>query len=179
MEADQILESLANYIWFLRASNAVCISHLLLIDRRTLMDLWRHKFEILVTFNLEKKFIIFVNSIKGIRTGTFLELASETAIWNNLTAKVSVKCIKWFAICASVKLSDLMTLITYFTMCKIKEIFKCRVLKIRINRRFLRISLRILPVRDFRVNREVKHGVYGRRQTAKITSDFLSFSCNP
>ena len=27
--------------------------------------------------------------------------------------------------------------------------------------------------------REVKHGVHGRRQTAKITSDFLFFSCNP
>ena len=27
-------------------------------------------------------------------------------------------------------------------------------------------------------NREVKHDVYGRRQTAKITSDFLFFSCN-
>ena len=34
--------------------------------------------------------------------------------------------------------------------------------------------------RDFlNDNREVKHGVYGRRQTAKITSDFLFFSCNP
>ena len=39
MEAEQIIESLANYIWFLRASNAVCISHLLLIDRRTPADL--------------------------------------------------------------------------------------------------------------------------------------------
>ena len=29
------------------------------------------------------------------------------------------------------------------------------------------------------INREVKHDVYGRRQTAKITSDFLFFSCNP
>ena len=29
------------------------------------------------------------------------------------------------------------------------------------------------------VIREVKHDVYGRRQTAKITSDFLFFSCNP
>ena len=27
--------------------------------------------------------------------------------------------------------------------------------------------------------REVKHDVYGRRQTAKIASDFLFFSCNP
>ena len=28
-------------------------------------------------------------------------------------------------------------------------------------------------------SREVKHDVYGRRQTAKTTSDFLFFSCNP
>ena len=27
--------------------------------------------------------------------------------------------------------------------------------------------------------REFKHDVYSRRQTAKITSDFLFFSCNP
>ena len=27
--------------------------------------------------------------------------------------------------------------------------------------------------------REFKHYVYGRRQTAKITSDFLFLSCNP
>ena len=27
--------------------------------------------------------------------------------------------------------------------------------------------------------REVKHDVYGRQQTAKITSDFVIFSCNP
>ena len=27
-------------------------------------------------------------------------------------------------------------------------------------------------------NREFKHDVYGRRQTAKPTSDFLFFSCN-
>ena len=32
---------------------------------------------------------------------------------------------------------------------------------------------------DYRYIREVKHDVYGRRQTAKITSDFLFFSCNP
>ena len=31
-------------------------------------------------------------------------------------------------------------------------------------------------IRDIR---EVKHDVYGRRQTAKIISDFLFFSCNP
>ena len=30
-----------------------------------------------------------------------------------------------------------------------------------------------------KINREVKHDVYGRRQTAKITFDFLFFSCNP
>ena len=38
MEAEQIIESLANYVWFLRVPNAVCISHLLLIDR--LVPLW-------------------------------------------------------------------------------------------------------------------------------------------
>ena len=27
--------------------------------------------------------------------------------------------------------------------------------------------------------REITHDVYGRPQTAKITSDFLFFSCNP
>ena len=39
MEADKIIESLANYVWFLRVPNAVCISHLLLINRRTPVDL--------------------------------------------------------------------------------------------------------------------------------------------
>ena len=39
MEAEQIIESLANYTWFLRVLNAVCISHLLLIDGRTPVDL--------------------------------------------------------------------------------------------------------------------------------------------
>ena len=29
------------------------------------------------------------------------------------------------------------------------------------------------------VNREFKHDVYARRQTAKVTSEFLFFSCNP
>ena len=29
------------------------------------------------------------------------------------------------------------------------------------------------------INRELKHDVYGRRQTAKIIYDFLFFSCNP
>ena len=77
------------------------------------VDLWCHKFAFLVTFNQEK-FIIFVNSIYRIRAGTFLELTSETAIYNNLTAKVSVKCIKWFAICAFLKLTDLMILISIF-----------------------------------------------------------------
>ena len=58
-----------------------------------------------------EKWIIFVNSIKRIQAGTFLELTSETG---NLTAKVSVKCIKLFAICASLKLTDLITLISIF-----------------------------------------------------------------
>ena len=93
MEADQIIEILANYIWHLRVPNAVCISHLLLIDRRTSVDLWRHKFALSDTFNLEK-LIIFVNSLKRIRAGTFLKLTSETTICDNWTAKVSVKCIK-------------------------------------------------------------------------------------
>ena len=39
METEKIIESLANYTWFLRVPNAVCISHLLLIDRRALVDL--------------------------------------------------------------------------------------------------------------------------------------------
>ena len=30
-----------------------------------------------------------------------------------------------------------------------------------------------------RNNREFKHDVYGRRQTAKVNSNFLFFSCNP
>ena len=29
------------------------------------------------------------------------------------------------------------------------------------------------------VNREFKHDVYVRRQTAKVNSDFLFFACNP
>ena len=108
MEAEQIIESLANYISFLRVPNAVCISQLLLIDRRTPVDLWRHKCAFLATFNLGKLFI-FVNSIKGIRARTFLGL---TSICNNLTAKVSVKCIKRCGICASLKLTDLISLIS-------------------------------------------------------------------
>ena len=42
MEAENIIESLANYIWFLRVPNAICTSHLFLINRRTPVDLWRH-----------------------------------------------------------------------------------------------------------------------------------------
>ena len=115
MEAEQIIESLA------RAPNAVCSSHLLLIDRRTPVDLWRHKFAFLVIFKFNlQKLIIFVNSIKRIRAGTFLELTSETTICNNLTAKVSVKCIKWFATCASLKLTHLMSLISMF--CNVKKL---------------------------------------------------------
>ena len=118
MEAEQIIESLANYTWFLRVLNAVCISHLLLIDGRTPVDLWRHKLAYLVTFNPEK-LIIFVNSIKKIQAGTFLELTSETTICNYLTAKVSVNCIKWFAICASLNMTDLMSLIGIF--CNVQD----------------------------------------------------------
>ena len=54
MEAEQITESLANYIWFSRVPNAVCISHLLLIDRRTPMDLGRHKWSVFGYIYLEK-----------------------------------------------------------------------------------------------------------------------------
>ena len=118
MEAEIIIESLANYTWFLRVPNAVCISHLLLIDRRAPMDFWRHKCAFLVAFNLEK-FIIVVNSITRIRAGTCLGLTSETTICNNLTAKVSVKCIKWFSICASLKLTDLISLISIF--CNVQD----------------------------------------------------------
>ena len=76
MEAEKIIESLANYIWFLRVPNAVCISHLLLIDRRALVDLLRHKCAFLVAFSLEK-LIIVVNSMKRIRAGTCLGLTCE------------------------------------------------------------------------------------------------------
>ena len=113
MEAEKIIESLANYTWFLRVPNVVYISHLLLIDRRALVDLWRHNSAFLVAFNLEK-LIIFVNSIKRIRAGTCLELTYETTICNNLTAKVSVKCVIWFSICAALKLTDLISLISVF-----------------------------------------------------------------
>ena len=94
-----------------------------LTDRRTPVDLWCHKFAILV------KFIIFVNSIYRIRAGTFLELTSETAICNNLTAKVSVKYIKWFAICASLKLTDWIwwPQLAYFTMCKITNLIEIQL----------------------------------------------------
>lgn len=77
------------------------------------VDLWRHKFAFLVTFNIEK-LIIFVNSIKRIRAKTYLGLASKTTIWNNLTGKVLVKCIKCFAMCASLKLTDFISLISIF-----------------------------------------------------------------
>ena len=116
MEAEKIIESLANYICFLRVANAVCISHLLLvllIYRRTPVDLWRHKRVFLVTFNIEK-LIVVVNSIRRIRARTCLVLTSETTICNNLTAKVSVKRNKWFSICACFKLTDLISLISIF-----------------------------------------------------------------
>ena len=132
MEAEQIIESLA------RAPNAVCSSHLLLIDRRTPVDLWRHKFAFLVIFKFNlQKLIIFVNSIKRIRAGTFLELTSETTICNNLTAKVSVKCIKWFATCASLKLTHLMSLISMF--CNVKK----NLIEIELTH-FLMVSLLIM-----------------------------------
>ena len=82
MKAEHLIESLANYIWFLRVPNAVCISHRPLIGRRK---------------TVEK---------------TLLGLTSETTICNNLTAEISVKCIKWFAICAFLMLTDLISLIS-------------------------------------------------------------------
>ena len=118
MEAENIIESLANYIWFLRVPNAVCISHLLWIDRRTPVDLSRHKCAFLFTFNVEK-FIIVVNSIKRIQAMTCLGLTSETKICNNMTAKVSVERIKSFSVCASLKLTDLLSLISIF--CNVQD----------------------------------------------------------
>ena len=118
MEAEKIIESLANYIWFLRVPIAVCVSHLLLIDRRTPVDLWRHKCAFLVTFSLEK-LIIVVNSIKRIHARTCLGLTYENTICNNLIAKVSIKCIKWFSICASLKLTDLISFISIF--CNVQD----------------------------------------------------------
>ena len=118
MEAEKIIERLGNYIWFLRVPIAVCISHLLLIDRGTPGDLWRHKCAFLVAFNLEK-LIIVVNSIKRIWRRTCLGVTSETTICNNLTAKVSVKCINWFSVCASLKLADLISLISIF--CNVQD----------------------------------------------------------
>ena len=50
MEAEQIIGSLTNCTQLLRAPNAVCISHLLLTDRTTPVDLCRHKIALLVTF---------------------------------------------------------------------------------------------------------------------------------
>ena len=79
---------------------------------------WRHKWASLVAFNLEK-LIIVVNSIKRIRAETCLGLTYETTICNDLTAKVSVKCIKWFSICASLKLTDLISLISIF--CNVQD----------------------------------------------------------
>ena len=126
MEAEKIIESLANYTWFLRVPNAVCISQLLLIDRRALVDLGRHKCAFLVAFILEK-LIIVVNSIKRIRAGTCLGLTYETTICNNLTTKVSVKCIKWFSICAALKVTDFISLISVFAMCKITNLFEIQL----------------------------------------------------
>ena len=39
MEAEQIIESLANYVRFLRVPNVICISNLLSRERRIYMDL--------------------------------------------------------------------------------------------------------------------------------------------
>ena len=42
---------------------------------------------------------------------------------------------------------------------------------------FLKMNQSLFKVIFFN-NSEVKHDVYDRRQTAKITSDYLLFSCN-
>ena len=52
--------------------------------------------------------------MKRIQAGTFLGFTSKTLICNNSTAKVSVNCIKWFVICASLKMTDLISLIRIF-----------------------------------------------------------------
>ena len=82
------------------------------------MDLSRHKCAFLFTFNVEK-FIIVVNSIKRIQAMTCLGLTSETKICNNMTAKVSVERIKSFSVCASLKLTDLLSLISIF--CNVQD----------------------------------------------------------
>ena len=73
---------------------------------------------ILVAFNIEN-LIIVLNSIKRIRAGTCLGLTSETTIYNNMTAKVLVKCVKLFLICASLKLTDLIRLSSIF--CNVED----------------------------------------------------------
>ena len=46
--------------------------------------------------------------------------------------------------------------------------------------RFKLNSLKCKELRiDFRRENNFKHDVYGRRQTAKVNSNFLFFSCNP
>ena len=42
--------------------NVLCISHPLLIEKRTPVDFWRHNFAFLVTFNLEKLTIFLIQS---------------------------------------------------------------------------------------------------------------------
>ena len=87
MEAEQIIESLANHAWFFRAPNSVCISHLLLIDRSTPVDLWRPKFALLVTF---------INSLSTERFSVKNTSCTENVTvtrWNReLTLKCKLKC---------------------------------------------------------------------------------------
>ena len=91
---------------------------LLLIERRTPVDLWSHKCAFLFTFNIDK-LIIVVNSITRIQARTCLGLASETTIYNNSTTKVLVKCFKWLSIRASLKLTGLISLISIF--CNVQD----------------------------------------------------------
>ena len=41
------------------------------------------------------------------------------------------------------------------------------------------VTFSLLHSRDSIIISEFKHGVYGRRQTAKMTSEFVFFSSNP
>ena len=95
----------------------------------------------LLHLTYEKLIILnFVNPIKRIQARTCLGLTSETKICNNLTAKVSVTCIKWFATCTSLKLTDLISLISIF--CNIQDHkLDCDTVDIFFNGLFLNYAL--------------------------------------
>ena len=102
---------MASCHWYGNRTNHRKLGKLSFDWQKNPVNLWRHKCAFLVIFILEK-LIIFVNSIKRIRAWTFLGLTSETTVCNNLTAKVSIKRIIYFSICASLKLKDLISLIS-------------------------------------------------------------------